>query len=101
MTSNNKQKQLTINLDEIKNPHKEILRSYKESDAEFLYFSQIPENVNEERIFLQSKSSGTPIRHLITHLYRKQLPSGKQFCYFGEELITRDYFKNICMHSGR
>ena len=95
--ANSKQK-LTVNLDEIKNPNPAILAAYRDAKAEDLYFRNIPENVNEERLFLHSKSSNTPIRHLITHLYRKLDFDGKEYCYFGEELFSRDYFSNEIQH---
>lgn len=94
-----KSKTLEIKLDEIKNPNPAILATYKEANAMELFWPHRPEYKNEERIFLSSKASGKPVKHEITGIYRKQLPGGKEYVFFFEHLVTKDYFGNVVDHT--
>lgn len=97
----NKQKQqLSINLDEISYcPHPEVDRAYKEANAEHLHFMEIPAYRNESRVYLCSKASGKPVKHKITGIYRRQVPGDKEYVFFHEAMVTKDYFGNIVEHT--
>ena len=93
-----KQKQLSVSLDEIKNPHPAILKAYDDANARHLFFEHIPVYVNEKSVFMAAKASKKPIKHEITGLYRKRI-NGKEYVCFHEEIIALDYFGNVVMHN--
>ena len=100
MTHHQKKDKLCINLDSLRYcPHYEVDKTYKENNAEDLHFMHIPAYVNEERVYLCSKASKQPIKHKITGIYRKQVPGGKEYCFFHEAMVTKDYFGNIVEHT--
>lgn len=102
MTKTSKQAQapqeLKIDLDQIMNPHSAILKAYADANAKDLFFPYKPEYMNEKRIFEASKSSGSPVKHLITGIYRKAAGS-KEYVFWHEHLQTFDYFKNSIDHT--
>lgn len=67
---------LEINLDEIKNPHPELVKTWKESGVQdqYMSFEDNPECNNEKRIFLYAAASKprAEIKHKITSIYRKK-----------------------------
>jgi hypothetical protein len=93
---------LEINLDQIFNPHPELVRTWKESGVQDQYFSfeDNPECNNEKRIFLYANASKpkAEIRHKITSIYRKK-EGEKEYCFFNEHLITHDIFHNPLDHT--
>jgi hypothetical protein len=88
---------LEINLDEIKNPHPELVRTWKESGVEDQYmpYSDNASMNNEKRLFLYANASKpkAEIKHRITALYRKK-EGEKEYCFFNEHLMTHDLFHN-------
>ena len=93
---------LEINLDEIKNPHPELVRTWKESGVEDQYmpYEDSAAMNNEKRIFLYA-NAGKPkaeIKHKITSIYRKK-EGEKEYCFFNEHLMTHDIFHNQLDHT--
>ena len=94
-----KQKAISIDLDEyVSCPHPEVVKSFREQNAEHMFISDTPAEVNERRVFQASKASKKPVRHIITALYRRKLNS-KEYLFGQEEIISRDYFNNVVMHN--
>ena len=90
-----KSESITVDLNKIYNPHPEILSRYKEKDAMDLFFPHESQLINEERIFLLSRASGSEITHKIIGIYRKKV-GNKEYCFFHERISSRDYWKNPC-----
>jgi hypothetical protein len=92
----------TIDLNIIHNPNSEIIRRYKEANAESLWGSiQINDNFytnasynGEHKFFKIVTNSGNPVKHEINAIYRKVLPGGREVCWFNEHLITEDHLQN-------
>jgi hypothetical protein len=67
---------LEINLDEIKNPHPELVRTWKESGVQdhYMSFEDNAEMNVEKRLFLSANASKpkAQIHHKITSIYRKK-----------------------------
>jgi hypothetical protein len=84
-----------INLDEIKNPHPEIVRAWKESGVQDHYFdfNDVSEFKNEKRLFMLAASSSPPakITHKIQSIYRKKV-GNKEYCFLHEALQSLDPF---------
>jgi hypothetical protein len=89
-----KTKVLHVELDARYNPHPKIVATYKDNGAMHLFNEHTPTYVCEERLFLASKASMKPIHHKIQGIYRKRV-GRKEFCFFHNYCVTKDYFGNI------
>ncbi len=95
-----KQKTLEIDLDKIMNPNPKLVQTYKDANAMGMSFElgdgenyHKSEWTNEKRLFFASKASGTPIKHKLFSLYKKQV-GNTSYVYFFDLMTTRDYYKN-------
>jgi len=95
-------KQISIDLDRIYNPNPALVKTYEDADATSIWFDKDhrPEYTNEARILAASKASKKPVKHNIFSLYRKQVTAGgKDYCYFFDHMLTKDYFGNNVDHT--
>lgn len=94
------QKQITIDLDQIFNPNPELVKTYEDAKATYIWVDKDirPEYVNETRVFAAARASKKPIKHNIFSLYRKQVGT-KEYCYFFDHMIAKDYFQNSVDHT--
>jgi len=98
-TTKTKQRQLSINLNQIMNPNPKLVQTYKDAnmktfelgDGEGNYHKN--EYTGEKRVFFASKASGTPIKHKIFSVYRKQV-GNTSYVYFFDLMTTQDFYKN-------
>lgn len=95
------QKQISIDLDQIFNPNPKLVQTYEDAKATHIWFDKDsrPEYNNEKRIFAAAKASKKPVKHNIFALYRKQVGSGKEYCYFFDHMVAKDYFSNNVDHT--
>ncbi len=84
---NQQLKILKINLDEVKNPHKDIEAAYKNANALHMWIDKDlkPEYINEQRIFNATSALKKGIKHKITALYRKVVGK-KEYVFFFKHL---------------
>lgn len=94
------QKQITIDLDKIFNPNPELVKTYEDAKAMYIWVDKDmrPEYVNESRVFAAARASKKPIKHNVFSLYRKQV-GAKEYCYFFDHMIAKDYFTNTVDHT--
>lgn len=100
-----KSKGLTIDLNEVKNPHPAVLKAYKDSGVQDQFYPIQDEAsiINEKRIFNIANAGNAngeknKIRHKIRSIYRRAV-GNKEYCFFHEWLQTVDFFKNTLDHS--
>ena len=94
------QKQITIDLEKIYNPNPELVKTYEDAKATYIWVDKDmrPEYVNESRAFAAARASKKFIKHNIFSLYRKQVGS-KEYCYFFDHMVAKDYFQNNVDHT--